>query len=67
MEIRNTGFPQVAIVISGEGMIRFDDGEMLIRKADEIFLPYNIPGGQIHGNLKMVFCHPEGASIENKQ
>ena len=60
----NTGFPQIAIVTEGSGNIAYDGGEMEIKKADEIFLPYNIPGAVINGeNLKIVFCHPEGVEL----
>jgi len=61
-ELRNTGFPQVAIVLSGEGKIVFNGGEMPIRKADEIFLPYDIPGAKVIGDVKIVLCHPEGVT-----
>jgi len=40
----------------------YDGGEMEIKKADEVFLPYHIPEAAISGDrLKIVFCHPEGA------
>jgi len=61
--VKNTGFPQVAIVIDGEGVFSFDEGRMLIHKADELFLPFNIPGAAIVGDVSVVFCHPEGAGL----
>jgi mannose-6-phosphate isomerase len=60
--VRITGFPQVGIVLAGEGAILFDGGKMSVKKGDEVFLPYNIPGAAIDGNLSLVFCHPEGVS-----
>lgn len=59
--IRQTGFPQIAVVTNGEGTFRYDGGEMHVKKADELFLPYNIPGAILEGNISIVFCHPEGA------
>lgn len=59
-DVRETGFPQVGIVLSGKGKIVFDGGEMDIAQADEIFLPYNIPGCKVVGDVKIVLCHPEG-------
>jgi len=64
IDLRNTGFPQIAIVTDGNGKIKYDGGEIKIKKADEIFLPYNIPNAVITGDhVKIVFCHPEGAKI----
>ena len=60
----DTGFPQIAIVTSGDGNISYKGGGMDIKKADEIFLPYHIPKAEISGKCKIVFCHPEGARIE---
>ena len=60
--IRDTGFPQIAIVLEGSGIIRTVNSETQFNKADEIFLPYRMPGAEIIGdNVKIVFCHPEGA------
>ena len=62
IDLRSTEFPQIAIVTEGNGSIAYDGGQMEIKKADEIFLPYHIPNAVISGeNLKIVFCHPEGA------
>ena len=61
-DIRNTGFPQISVILAGSGSIKYDAGEMIITKGDEIFLPYNIPGAKITGdNLLILLCHPEGA------
>ncbi|MCL2057252.1 MAG: class I mannose-6-phosphate isomerase [Oscillospiraceae bacterium] len=63
-ELRDTGFPQVAIILEGSGEIQHSAGVMQIKQADEIFLPYSIPGAEISGNgLKIVFCHPEGVEF----
>ena len=62
VDLRNTEFPQIAIVTEGNGSIIYDGGEMKIKKADEIFLPYYMPGAVISSDsVKIVFCHPEGA------
>lgn len=61
IDIYQTGFPQIAIVIDGKGVFQYNGGEMEVKKADEIFLPYNIPGARIKGNVSIIFCHPEGA------
>ncbi|GHV68829.1 mannose-6-phosphate isomerase [Spirochaetia bacterium] len=60
-EIRSTGFPQTAIVIEGTGKILFEGGEIPVKKGDEIFLPYRIPGAALEGHVSVIFCHPEGA------
>lgn len=60
-ELRSTGFPQVAIVLEGKGDLIFDGGKMSLNKADEVFLPYKIPGAAFEGNISLVLCHPEGA------
>ena len=60
-EIRGTGFPQIAVVLDGRGEIKTGDYSIEIKKADEIFLPYGL-GAKISGeNLRIVYCHPEGA------
>ena len=59
-----TGFPQVAIVTAGEGALRYDGGEMTIKKADELFLPYDVPGLRVTGDVRIVLCNPEGATYE---
>ena len=61
MPVRDTGFPQVAIVLRGEGAFSYDGGSVTIRQADELFLPYRIPNAAIEGDVSIVFCHPEGA------
>jgi mannose-6-phosphate isomerase len=63
-EVRMTGYPQVAIVMAGEGSLTFEGGEIPIRKADELFLPYHIPELAVNGNVSIVFCHPEGVRYE---
>jgi mannose-6-phosphate isomerase class I len=59
--IIDTGFPRVGIVLRGEGEIRYDKGRLPIKQGDELFLPYNIPGGVLSGDVSAVFCHPEGS------
>ena len=60
--IRDTGFPQVAIVLEGSGKLVFDGGEMEIKQADELFFPYNIPNHKVEGDVKLILCHPEGVA-----
>jgi mannose-6-phosphate isomerase class I len=61
ISILNTGYPQVAIALKGEGVLNFgDDGEMKIKQGDEIFLPYDVPGIRITGDITLILCHPEG-------
>jgi len=62
-ELLDTGYPQVAIVLKGEGKLSFSDGEMKIGQGDEIFLPFNVPGARVEGNLTIVLCHPEGVCL----
>lgn len=61
----HTGFPQVAIVTGGSGKLIFSCGEMPISKADEIFLPCDVPELRVEGNVRIVLCNPEGVSYEN--
>ena len=59
--IRDTGFPQVAIVLEGEGEILYEGGALRVKRGDELFLPYQIPKAAMSGKMSIVFCHPEGA------
>jgi len=59
-EIPDTGFPKTAVVLKGEGKIKFSGGDMKIKQGDEIFLPFNVPDAKIEGNATVVLCHPEG-------
>jgi mannose-6-phosphate isomerase len=64
VSLRDTGFPQVGIVLEGEGSLRWEGGELPLRRGDELFLPYRIPGAEFAaGNpgLQVILCHPEGA------
>jgi mannose-6-phosphate isomerase len=61
MPVRDTGCPQIAIALKGEGMFHYEGGSIALKQADEIFLPYNIPSAEIEGDISIVFCHPEGA------
>lgn len=58
-----TGFPQVAIILDGTGLLHWEGGEMPLRQADEIFLPYDIPAAQVSGEIRLVLCHPEGVTF----
>ena len=57
----DTGFPKICIVTSGGGEIAFDGGAMRVKRGDELFLPYDVPGARILGDVTVVLCHPEGA------
>ena len=50
--------------MEGKGSLVFEGGEMPIQKADELFLPYHIPGLTVNGNTSIVFCHPEGVKYQ---
>ena len=63
-QLLHTGFPQVAIVTAGEGTLRYDGGELLIKKADELFIPYDVPGLRVEGDARLVLCNPEGATYD---
>jgi mannose-6-phosphate isomerase len=66
--LRDTGFPQVGIVLEGQGSIRWTGGgagELILHRGDEIFLPYSIPNAEFvspAGNLSVILCQPEGAN-----
>lgn len=64
-ELLRTGYPQVAIVTGGSGKLIFDGGEMPIHKADEVFIPYDVPGLCVEGDVTIVLCNPEGVTYEN--
>jgi mannose-6-phosphate isomerase len=60
--LRDTGFPQVGIVLEGEGSLRWKGGSMALRRGDEIFLPYRIDGAEFSAEkASLILCHPEGA------
>ncbi len=60
--LRDTGFPQVGIVLKGEGKLTYEGGEMDIKQADEIFFPYDIKDLKAEGDVKIILCHPEGVT-----
>jgi mannose-6-phosphate isomerase len=61
--LRDTGFPQVGIVLEGEGSLRWEGGCLPLRRGDELFLPYRIPGAEFSGSgLSVILCHPEGVT-----
>ena len=56
-----SNFPRVLIVLEGAGVMKWDGGEMNVKKADEIFVPYAVKGLKFcsdGGMLKVVVCNP---------
>lgn len=39
-------------------------GELPIKKADELFIPYDVPGLRVEGDAQLVLCNPEGATYD---
>lgn len=62
-EMRRTGFPQVAIVLEGEGKLTWEGGELPLKKAQELFFPVDIPNFRIQGHARLILCNPEGAEF----
>ena len=62
-EMLRTGFPQVAMVLSGQGELFWEGGSLPVRQGMELFFPYDIPNFGVRGELRMVLCNPEGAEI----
>jgi len=58
-----TGFPRVVIVLEGSAQFIFEEGSLELRKGDEIFLPWHVPGLRLEGEASVIFCNPEGAVI----
>ena len=60
--VRQTGFPQIGIVLEGQGTLTFEGGSLPLQTGDEFFLPYNVSGACFvpNGNLAVILCHPEG-------
>jgi mannose-6-phosphate isomerase len=58
-----TSFPQVAMVLAGEGNLECENSIMALRQGDELFFPYDIPGARVSGDLKLVLCNPEGVNL----
>jgi mannose-6-phosphate isomerase class I len=58
-----TGFPQVGIVLDGQGELLWEGGSLPVHKGMELFFPYDIPNFRARGNFRMVLCNPEGAEI----
>lgn len=65
--LRKTDAPQIVLVVEGSGSITYEGGEMPIRRGDEIFLPYNVPGAGVSGDVTLVICHPEGVGYPELQ
>jgi mannose-6-phosphate isomerase len=59
--VRHTGFPRIAMVISGNGIFHFDGGGLSLRQGDEIFLPHSIPAAELEGELSLMLCCPGSA------
>lgn len=62
-DIRRTGYPQIAIVEAGQGVLSWEGGTMDIRQAKELFFPADIPGLQVCGDVEMLLANPEGVSF----
>lgn len=62
-EMLRTGFPQVAMVLSGQGELFWEGGSLPVKQGMELFFPYDIPSFGVRGELRMVLCNPEGAEI----
>lgn len=58
-----TGFPQVAIVLDGEGTLLWDGGSMPITKGQELFFPVEIANFRVSGDVKLILCNPEGVKL----
>jgi len=63
-EIKSTGFPRVVIVMEGSGKFIWEGGSLELRKGDEIFLPWDVQGLSLEGDVSAVFCNPEGFKYE---
>lgn len=62
-EMLRTGFPQVAMVLSGQGELFWEGGSLPVQQGMELFFPYDIPNFGVRGELRMVLCNPESAEI----
>jgi mannose-6-phosphate isomerase len=64
--LRDTGYPQVGIVLEGAGELCWRGGALSLRRGDEIFLPYSIPDATFISapsvGLSVILSHPEGAN-----
>ncbi|MDR2531141.1 MAG: class I mannose-6-phosphate isomerase [Oscillospiraceae bacterium] len=60
VEVLSPGVPRVGIVLEGAGTLKFDGGTLEVKRGDELFLPYDIPGLTAEGELSLVLCYPEG-------
>lgn len=59
----HTGYPQIAIVEAGSGMLLWDGGSMEINRADELFFPVDIPDFRIRGDVKLILSNPGGVTF----
>mgnify|MGYP001208934037 CR=1 FL=1 len=57
-EARDTKTFSIVIVLEGKGKLIWKDGEMDIRKGDELFLPASVEGLRWMGDLAAVRCYP---------
>ncbi|MCL2639427.1 MAG: class I mannose-6-phosphate isomerase [Phycisphaerales bacterium] len=56
-----TGFPRVMLMLEGSGTMKWDGGEMKVKKADEFFVPFGVKDLSFStdgGTLKVVICNP---------
>ena len=60
----DTGFPKIGIVTAGRGEVAFDGGAMAVKRGDELFFPYDVPGARLLGDATVILCHPEGAYLQ---
>lgn len=60
-----TGYPQVAIVLEGEGELVYQGGRFSYKKADEIFLPYAAQDLVLcpQKETTLFLCNPEGVTL----
>ena len=57
----DSGFPRVLIVLEGTGVMKWDGGETVVKKADEFFIPYGVKNLSFKSGgdtLKVVACNP---------
>ncbi len=65
--LRNTGFIQIGIVVAGSGKLVYNDGELSLKKGDEIFLPAGVKDAKLcaEDHIALILSHPPGAQHES--
>ncbi len=60
---RTTGFLQIGIVIEGEGKMVYNEGEFVLKKGDELFVPAGMDAATLVSDqgMRIMFAHPPGA------